>query len=141
MVENYLCSTGFYHVFRIGVIRGFYPLLAALVERWRPKTHTFVLLVGEVIVILKDVAHIFGLPIDGELVSGWTDSNSDFLQRQSIAIFGRKPVVSNSSKSYIKLGWVWHIRDAEPVDTEESIKRYIRCQIFCFLGSIRGEHG
>ncbi|XP_020963964.1 serine/threonine-protein phosphatase 7 long form homolog [Arachis ipaensis] len=135
MVENYLCSTGFYHVFRIGVIRGFYPLLAALVERWRPKTHTFVLLVGEVIVILKDVAHIFGLPIDGELVSGWTDSNSDFLQRQSIAIFGRKPVVSNSSKSYIKLGWVWHIRDAEPVDTEESIKRYIRCQIFCFLGS------
>ncbi|QHO31904.1 uncharacterized protein DS421_8g245470 [Arachis hypogaea] len=93
MVENYLCSTEFYHVSRIGVIKGFYPLLAALVERWRPETHTFVLPVGEVTVILEDVAHIFGLPIGGEFVSGWTDSSSDFLQRQNIAIFGCKPVV------------------------------------------------
>ncbi|RYR72856.1 hypothetical protein Ahy_A02g007072 [Arachis hypogaea] len=26
-------------------------------------------------------------------------------------------------------------RDAQPLDTEESIRRYIRCQIFCLLGS------
>ncbi|RYQ92782.1 hypothetical protein Ahy_B09g099023 isoform B [Arachis hypogaea] len=107
MVENYLRTTGFYHVSRIGVIREFYSLLAALVERWRPETHTFVLSVDEVIVTLKDVAHIFGLPIDGEPVSGWTDSSSDFLQSQSIAIFDREPEVSHSSKSYIKLGWIF----------------------------------
>ncbi|KAL4337677.1 hypothetical protein AHAS_Ahas12G0134100 [Arachis hypogaea] len=94
MVKNYLRSTGFYHVSKIGVIRGFYPLLTALVERWRPETYTFVLLVGEVTVTLEDVAHIFGLPIDGEPVSGWTDSSSDFQQSQSIAIFNCKPVVS-----------------------------------------------
>ncbi|KAL4396124.1 hypothetical protein AHAS_Ahas01G0060500 [Arachis hypogaea] len=41
-------------------------MLAALVERWRPETHTFVLSIGEVTVTLEDVAHIFGLPIDGE---------------------------------------------------------------------------
>ncbi|KAL4380689.1 hypothetical protein AHAS_Ahas04G0058600 [Arachis hypogaea] len=64
MVENYLRSTRFYHVSRIEVIRGFYLLLAALVERWRPKTHTFILPVGEIIVTLEDVAHIFGLRID-----------------------------------------------------------------------------
>ncbi|RYR26145.1 hypothetical protein Ahy_B02g060308 isoform A [Arachis hypogaea] len=104
MVKNYLRSTGFYHVSKIGVIRGFYPLLTALVERWRPETYTFVLLVGEVTVTLEDVAHIFGLPIDGEPVSGWTDSSSDFQQSQSIAIFNCKPVVSSSSKSYIKVG-------------------------------------
>ncbi|RYQ96671.1 hypothetical protein Ahy_B08g092516 [Arachis hypogaea] len=109
MVENYLHATGFYHVSRIGVIRGFHPLLAAL----RPETHTFVLLVSEVTVTLEDVAHIFGLPIDEE-------------PSQSIAIFGREPVVSHSSKSYIKL---------EPLDTEESIRRYVRCQIFYLLGS------
>ncbi|QHO03889.1 uncharacterized protein DS421_13g435970 [Arachis hypogaea] len=104
MVENYLRATGFYHISRIGVIRGFLPLLAALVERWRTEIHTFVLPVGEVTVTLEDVAHIFGLPIDGELVSRWTDSSGDFLQSQSIAIFGREPSVSHSSKSYIKLG-------------------------------------
>ncbi|RYR51832.1 hypothetical protein Ahy_A06g026798 isoform I [Arachis hypogaea] len=84
------------------MIRGSYPLLAVLVERWRPKTHTFVLSVGEVTVTLEDVAHIFGLPIDGEPVSGWTDSSSDFVQSQSMAIFEREPVLSRNSKSYIK---------------------------------------
>ncbi|RYR37957.1 hypothetical protein Ahy_A09g042882 [Arachis hypogaea] len=52
-----------------------------------------------------------------------------------IAIFGREPSVSHNSKSYIKLGWVRRIRDAEPLDTEESIRRYVRYQIFCLLGS------
>ncbi|RYQ89412.1 hypothetical protein Ahy_B09g096080 isoform A [Arachis hypogaea] len=135
MVENYLRATRFYHVSRIGVIRGFHPLSAALVERWRPETHTFVLPVGEATVTLEDVAHIFGLPIDREPVSGWIDSSSDFLQSQSIVIFGREAEVSHSSKSYIKLGWVRRIRDVEPLDTEESIRRYVRCHIFCLLGS------
>ncbi|QHO47658.1 serine/threonine-protein phosphatase 7 long form homolog [Arachis hypogaea] len=135
MVENYLRAMGFYHISKIGVIRGFHPMLAALVERWRPKTHTFVLPIGEVTVTLEDVANIFGLPIDGEPVSGWTDSSNDFVQNQGIAIFGRVPSVSQNAKSYIKLGWVRRIRDAELLDTEESIRRYVRCQIFCFLGS------
>ncbi|KAL4365659.1 hypothetical protein AHAS_Ahas07G0128200 [Arachis hypogaea] len=95
-------------------------MLAALVKRWRPETHTFVLPIGEVTMTLEDVAHIFGLPIDGE---------------PGIAIFGREPSVSHNAKSYIKLGWVRRIRDAEPLDTEESIRRYVRCQVFCLLGS------
>ncbi|XP_025678928.1 serine/threonine-protein phosphatase 7 long form homolog [Arachis hypogaea] len=110
-------------------------MLAALVERWRPETHTFVLPIDEVTVTLENVAHIFGLPIDGEPVSGWTDSSSDFVQSQGIAIFGRQPSVSDNAKSYIKLGWVRRIRDAELLDTEESIRQYFRCQIFCLLGS------
>ncbi|RYR57192.1 hypothetical protein Ahy_A05g022929 isoform B [Arachis hypogaea] len=52
-----------------------------------------------------------------------------------MAIFGREPVLNCNSKSYIKLGWVRRIRDAEPLDTEESIRRYVRCQIFFMLGS------
>ncbi|RYR77416.1 hypothetical protein Ahy_A01g001869 [Arachis hypogaea] len=52
-----------------------------------------------------------------------------------MAVFGRESVLSGNSKSYIKLGWVRRIRDAEPLDTEESIRRYVRCQIFCMLGS------
>ncbi|KAL4315036.1 hypothetical protein AHAS_Ahas15G0144900 [Arachis hypogaea] len=104
-------------------------------ERWRPETYTYVLQVGEVTVTLEDVAHIFGLPIDGEVVSGWTDSNHDFLVSQSIATFGSEPVVSSSSKSYIKLAWVHRIRDAEPLNTLDSIHRYVRCQIFYLMGS------
>ncbi|RYR28841.1 hypothetical protein Ahy_B01g053029 isoform B [Arachis hypogaea] len=81
------------------------------------------------------MAHIIGLPIDGEVVSSWIDSSYDFLVSQSIAIFGSKPIVSGSSKFYIKLAWIHRIRDKEPLDTLESIQRYVRCQIFCLLGS------
>ncbi|RYQ83170.1 hypothetical protein Ahy_B10g101797 isoform A [Arachis hypogaea] len=122
-VENYLRATGFYHVSRIGMIRGFHPLLAALVERWRSETHTFVLPVGEVTVTLEDVAHIFGLPIDGEPVSGWTDSSSDFVQSQSMAIFGRQPVLSRSTLFTDKLTAYAHakylplLRDFERIHT------------------------
>ncbi|KAL4370258.1 hypothetical protein AHAS_Ahas06G0047800 [Arachis hypogaea] len=143
IVENYLRATGFYHVSRIGVIRGFHPMLATLVERWRPETHTFVLSIGEVTVTLEDVAHIFGLPIDGEAISGWTDSSGEFVQSQGIAIFGREPSVSGNAKSYVKLGWVRRIRDAELLDTDEVdfIHRQVNCICPCDSGFTQRQRG
>ncbi|KAH1108394.1 hypothetical protein J1N35_012162 [Gossypium stocksii] len=45
-------------------------LISALVERWRPKTHTFHLPCGEVTITLQDVAVQLGLSINGEAVTG-----------------------------------------------------------------------
>ena len=47
-------------------------LISALVERWRPGTHTFHLPHGEMSITLQDVEVIFGLPIDGEVLVGPT---------------------------------------------------------------------
>ncbi|MFQ6621581.1 hypothetical protein Gotur_002766 [Gossypium turneri] len=47
-----------------------YDLLSALVERWRPETHTFHFPCGECTVALEDVAMQLGLPIDGSPVTG-----------------------------------------------------------------------
>ncbi|KAG8483520.1 hypothetical protein CXB51_022373 [Gossypium anomalum] len=47
-----------------------YDLISALVERWLPETHTFHLPCGECTVTLEDVALHFGLPIDGDAVTG-----------------------------------------------------------------------
>ncbi|XP_040967877.1 protein MAINTENANCE OF MERISTEMS-like [Gossypium hirsutum] len=47
-----------------------YDLISALVERWCPDTHTFHLLCGECTVTLEDVALHFGLPIDGNVITG-----------------------------------------------------------------------
>ena len=47
-------------------------LVSALVERWRPETHTFHLPHGEMSITLQDVEVIFGLPIDGEVLVGPT---------------------------------------------------------------------
>src|SRR5207237_2030689 len=43
-------------------------LLTALVDRWRPETHTFHLPCGEIASTLQDVAYLLGLPLVGEAV-------------------------------------------------------------------------
>ena len=58
-------------------IRIDHALITGLVERWRPKTNTFHLPIGEVIVTLQDVTYIYGLPINGPAVTGRTFPNSN----------------------------------------------------------------
>ena len=43
-------------------------LLSALVDRWRPETHTFHLPCGEMAPTQQDVAMLLGLPITGDAV-------------------------------------------------------------------------
>ncbi|KAG8486509.1 hypothetical protein CXB51_019848 [Gossypium anomalum] len=47
-----------------------YDLISALVERWRPETHTFHLPCEECTITLEDVALQLGLPINGNAVTG-----------------------------------------------------------------------
>ena len=47
-------------------------LISALVERWRPETHTFHLPHGEMSITLQDVEVIYELPIEGEVLVGPT---------------------------------------------------------------------
>ena len=47
-------------------------LISALVERWRPETHTFHLPHDEMSITLQDVEIIYGLPIEGEVLVGPT---------------------------------------------------------------------
>ncbi|KAL8545210.1 hypothetical protein ACS0TY_005412 [Phlomoides rotata] len=59
---------GFYGPARCGPHQLDRHLITALVERWRPETHTFHFPVGEVTITLQDVAVIWGLSIEGEPV-------------------------------------------------------------------------
>ena len=44
-------------------------LLSALLDRWRPETHTFHLPVGEMAPTLQDVSLLLGLPCAGQAVA------------------------------------------------------------------------
>ncbi|RYQ84854.1 hypothetical protein Ahy_B10g104351 [Arachis hypogaea] len=121
-----LVLTGFQHVSRVGEMRGHSALLSALVERWRPETHTFHLPVGEVTVMLEDVSYILGLPINGEA----------FLVENCIVCFGREPGLQDHVLEKVNIAWVRRCRDTEPCDTQESIEQYVRAHIFCVLGTV-----
>ncbi|KAJ0548306.1 putative protein-serine/threonine phosphatase [Helianthus annuus] len=69
-VEALIHAAGFSGIVDIGYRYIDHALITALVERWRPETHTFHLPFGETTVTLQDVNVLWGLPIDGEPVSG-----------------------------------------------------------------------
>ncbi|MFQ6623816.1 hypothetical protein Gotur_004003 [Gossypium turneri] len=77
LVENYLREAGFWHVATVGRGCKLYPkLISALIERWRPETHTFHLPCGECTITLEDVSLQLGLPVDGNPVTGSVQSSN-----------------------------------------------------------------
>ena len=67
-------------------------LLTALVDRWRPETHTFHLPCGEMTPTLQDVAMLLSLPISGDVVGPrvvpptWLDDLEERFANIDIAI-------------------------------------------------------
>ncbi|KAL2242260.1 UNVERIFIED_CONTAM: Serine/threonine-protein phosphatase 7 long form [Sesamum indicum] len=61
---------GFLGVLQCGHVEIDTHLITALVERWRPETHTFHFTVGEATVTLQDIAIIWALPVEGNLITG-----------------------------------------------------------------------
>ncbi|QHN92361.1 uncharacterized protein DS421_17g583040 [Arachis hypogaea] len=95
IVEAQLRETGFYYVSQIGVIKGQSAMINALIERWRPETHTFHFPVGECTVTLEDVAVILGLPTNGLPVTGPTMSSFEALEAECLHQFGIAPAKMN----------------------------------------------
>ena len=69
-IVPYLEAAGFLGASQIGFMQLDWHLITALVERWRPETHTFHMPCGECTITLQDVAVQIGLPVDGEPVVG-----------------------------------------------------------------------
>jgi Plant mobile domain len=61
-------------------------LMTALVECWRPETHTFHLPVGEVTVTMQDVSCMWGLPISGPPVVERNDGDTEKIIRDAFGI-------------------------------------------------------
>jgi hypothetical protein len=74
-------------------------LVTGLIDRWRPKTHSFHLLVGEMTVSLQDVS-LFGLPIDGDLV--WAKKTPSTWRSD---LFNRiRNVIHNDGQQFFEFG-------------------------------------
>ena len=72
-------------------------LISALVERWRPETHTFHLPHGEMSITLQDVEVIFGLPIDGEVLVGPTAVEDGDWRQLCVELLGFGVLANNKT--------------------------------------------
>ncbi|KAK1697482.1 hypothetical protein QYE76_014179 [Lolium multiflorum] len=76
--------------------------LTALVDRWRPETHTFHLRAGEMAPTLQDVSMILGLPIQGEPLC--MNTASDGWREQMQVLIGMAPPLPTEPKKRAPAG-------------------------------------
>jgi hypothetical protein len=112
-------------------------LITALVERWRPETHTFHFSFGEATVTLQDVQVLWGLPIGDDVISG-IDFRLDFEQQRLLCynMLGMHVDESDFRNSQLKLSSVLAaLKKPFPANasTEECITR-ARVYILHLLG-------
>ncbi|XP_029153346.2 protein MAIN-LIKE 1-like [Arachis hypogaea] len=136
IVEAQLRETGFYYVSQIGVIKGQSAMINALIERWRPETHTFHFPVGECAVTLEDVAVILGLPTNGLPVTGPTMSSFEALEAECLHHFGVAPSKNECRGSFIKLTWFRGVRDRIVLNDDVSMQMYVKCHIMLLFGKV-----
>ncbi|MFQ6637335.1 hypothetical protein Gotur_013821 [Gossypium turneri] len=112
LVENYLREASFWHVATVGRGCKLYPkLISALIERWRPETHTFHLPCGECTITLEDVSLQLGLPVDGKPVTGTAQSSN--WEAVCYELLGAIPdkMEGDTSRSRVHLRWLLKIVD------------------------------
>ncbi|XP_072088710.1 serine/threonine-protein phosphatase 7 long form homolog [Arachis hypogaea] len=111
-------------------------MINALIERWRPETHTFHFLVGECAVTLEDVAIILGLPTNGFPVTGPTMSSFEALKAECLHQLGVAPRKTDCRGSFIKLTWFRGLRDRIVLNDVVHIQMYVKCHIMLLFGTV-----
>jgi hypothetical protein len=110
--------------------------LMTLVDRWRPETHMFHLLCGEITVTLQDVAMILGLPINGTSISG-TVSLAGWRDSIVVAISLQPPDIPADQKDRkttdVHSGWLIAHFDMCPEDAEDDAFRGMLGLAFCHM--------
>lgn len=139
-IQQLMIQAGFYGVYKAGHIQLDHALITALVERWRQETHTFHLPVGEATVTLQDVAVMWGLPIDGDPVTGHDIARStEEWQSMCEELLGFRPPSSAFDSGRLKLKSIEDHFEVEPLQPDASqhvVECYARAHILQLLGGL-----
>ncbi|KAF7835764.1 serine/threonine-protein phosphatase 7 long form-like protein [Senna tora] len=134
-IVPYLIQAGFYGISRVGHFEYVRPLIRALVERWRPETHTFHFPQGECTITLQDVALQLGLPCSGFVVTRTEKHNYRELCMELLGI--ELPQQRQTRKGQrVSMSWLkFHFQYVPDHNSPEVYKqRYTRQYILHLLG-------
>ncbi|XP_071740711.1 serine/threonine-protein phosphatase 7 long form homolog [Rutidosis leptorrhynchoides] len=139
-VEGYLNAKGLGLVCKLGKQRLDHALITALVERWRPETHTFHFPIGEATITLQDVQILWGLPIDGPPVTGIWHSMEDaqwrHLVTQYLGIADNHIAEADIQTGKIKISCLINELNREVVEIEERIQQRARVYMLALMGGV-----
>ncbi|XP_022560474.2 serine/threonine-protein phosphatase 7 long form homolog isoform X3 [Brassica napus] len=131
LVCRKLIEFGLYGVYKVAFIQLDYALITALVERWRPETHTFHLPAGEITVTLQDVNILLGLRVDGPAVTGSTKNNWADLCED---LLGLRPGPGDLHGSHVSLAWLRdNFRNLPADPDDETLKCHTRAFILALM--------
>ncbi|XP_074342714.1 serine/threonine-protein phosphatase 7 long form homolog [Apium graveolens] len=121
----HLIDMHFDGVARLSGIHIDWSLVTALVERWRPETHTFHFPVGECTITLQDVSILLGLRVDGNIMTGSTEFKGGWAKIIH-DMFGEAPKENSNDLvgGRLKLSWLSKKFDAlaDDADNDEVIR-------------------
>ncbi|KAF7826449.1 Beta-fructofuranosidase, cell wall isozyme [Senna tora] len=131
-VMKLLQRTGFYGVARVGYIQYDHVLISALVERWRPETHSFHMPMGECSITLQDVVIQVGLSIDRWMVTGRTNYKWAEL---CVRLLGEAPPTDQFKGSWVMMSWFDERFSQVPENsTDVQLEQFTRGYIMRLLG-------
>jgi len=116
----------------LGYLKINVSLITALIERWRPETHTFHMRYGECIITLQVLLRlrVDGLPLIGPINLDWVDLCEELL--------GVRPQEGELQGKVVKLSWLaHHFAQINNHDGNlEQVERFTRAWILRFIGGV-----
>ncbi|KAL5158747.1 Serine/threonine-protein phosphatase 7 long form [Glycine soja] len=129
-IISLLRQSGFYWIMKMSYLKINSSLITALIERWRPKIHTFHMRCGQCTITLQDVSVLLGLRVDGAPLIGQTNLDWAELCEE---LLGVKP-----QEGELQAVWLAHhfsqinIHDGNV----EHLQRFTRAWILRFIGGV-----
>ncbi|KAH9605788.1 hypothetical protein KSS87_019490 [Heliosperma pusillum] len=120
-VVDFIKESQFYFIHRVVGLKFNVDFITALVERWRPETHSIPLTVDEATVTLQDVQVLLELRIREDVVTGTTTYNWRALIYE---LLGQTPGEEDLKGASLRIGWLTENFSGLPEEANEEGKQH-----------------